>query len=129
MKTCNCTPRQKYEHLLSPINVGGIWLRNRMMTTSMSPGEGYTDAETHKPTQMFLNYLEERAAGGFDLICQTVMMYPQTGLTRHPVPWAFSDEYVDGLSSMSAVVHMLRRFRCGEPCHGRFRRHVHCRQQ
>lgn len=105
MKTCNCTPRQKYEHLLSPINVGGIWLRNRMMTTSMSPGKGYTDAETHKPTQMFLNYLEERAAGGFDLICQTVMMYPQTGVTRHPVPWAFSDEYVDGLSSMSAVVH------------------------
>ena len=105
MKTCNCTPRQKYEHLLSPINDGGIWLSTRMMTTSMSPGKGYTDAETHKPTQMFLNYLEERAAGGFDLICQTVMMYPQTGVTRHPVPWAFSDEYVDGLSSMSAVVH------------------------
>lgn len=96
---------QAYSHLLSPITVGGLHLRNRMITTSMSPGEGYTDAVTHKPTQMFLNYLEERAAGGFDLICQTVMMYPQTGVTRHPVPWAFSDEYVEGLSAMAAVVH------------------------
>ena len=97
--------KQKYEHLLSPIKVGGLWLRNRMITTSMSPGKGYTDPETHKPTQMFLNYLEERAAGGFSLITQTVMMYPQTGVTRHPVPWAFSDEYVPGLQSMAEVVH------------------------
>ena len=97
--------KEKYAHLLSPIQVGGLWLRNRMMTTSMSPGKGYTDGETHKPTQMFLNYLEERAAGGFALICQTVMMYPQTGVTRHPVPWAFSDEYVPGLSAMAEVVH------------------------
>ncbi len=97
--------KRKYEHLLSPIKVGGLWLRNRMITTSMSPGKGYTDSETHKPTQMFLNYLEERAAGGFSLITQTVMMYPQTGVTRHPVPWAFSDEYVPGLSSMAEVVH------------------------
>ena len=82
---------KKYEHLLSPINVGGIQLTNRMMTTSMSPGLGYTDPVTHTPTQMFLNYLEERAAGGFELICQTVMMYPQSTVTRHPVPWAFSD--------------------------------------
>lgn len=99
------TGKNRYGHLLSPITVGGIRLSNRMMTTSMSPGRGYTDAETHKPTQMFLNYLEERAAGGFELICQTVMMYPQTGVTRHPVPWAFSDEYVPGLSSMAEVVH------------------------
>lgn len=97
--------KNKYKHLLAPINVGGLWLRNRMMTTSMSPGAGYTDPETHMPTQMFLNYLEERAAGGFDLICQTVMMYPQTGVTRHPVPWAFSEDHVAGLASMSAVVH------------------------
>lgn len=105
MKKCNCSAVKKYEHLLSPICVGGLWLRSRMMTTSMSPGKGYTDADTHMPTQMFLNYLEQRAAGGFDLICQTVMMYPQTGVTRHPVPWAFSEEHVAGLASMSDVVH------------------------
>ena len=105
MKSCNCAPDSKYKHLLSPINVGGLWLRNRMMTTSMSPGLGYTDCVTHMPTQMFLNYLEERAAGGFDLICQTVMMYPQSPEARHPIPWAFAEEHVEGLSKMSAVVH------------------------
>ena len=52
MKSCNCAPDSKYKHLLSPINVGGLWLRNRMMTTSMSPGLGYTDCVTHMPTQM-----------------------------------------------------------------------------
>ena len=51
------------------------------------------------------NYLEERAAGGFDLICQTVMMYPQSPEARHPIPWAFAEEHVEGLSKMSAVVH------------------------
>ena len=105
MKSCNCAPDSKYKHLLSPINVGGLWLRNRMMTTSMSPGLGYTDCVTHMPTQIFLNYLEERAAGGFDLICQTVMMYPQSPEARHPIPWAFAEEHVEGLSKMSAVVH------------------------
>ncbi len=101
----NSNNAAKYKHLLSPINVGGLWLKNRMVTTSMSPGHGYTDEETHMPTQMFLNFLEERAAGGFSLIAQTVMMYPQTGTTRHPVPWAFSDEHVEGLSKMAEAVH------------------------
>lgn len=59
MKSCNCAPDSKYKHLLSPINVGGLWLRNRMMTTSMSPGLGYTDCVTHMPTQT-LGFKENR---------------------------------------------------------------------
>lgn len=33
------------------------------------------------------------------------MMYPQSPEARHPIPWAFAEEHVEGLSKMSAVVH------------------------
>ena len=59
-----------FPRLSSPIRVGSLTLRNRMMTTSMSPGAGYV--EDNRPTRQFLNYLEERAAGETDVIVVAV---------------------------------------------------------
>jgi NADH:flavin oxidoreductases, Old Yellow Enzyme family len=68
----------------------------------MSPGRGYTSDE-FKPTQRFLNYLEERAQGGFALICQSVAFYPRQ--SRHPLPNAYSGEHIPHLRAMADVVH------------------------
>ena len=113
MKSCNCAPDSKYKHLLSPINVGGLWLRNRMMTTSMSPGLGYTDCVTHMPTQMFLNYLEERAAGGFDLILcgkqttdgDTAQVGPEVAEWLH-IPSVSNVRRIDRTEETGIVVEM-----------------------
>ncbi|MDD5807242.1 MAG: hypothetical protein PUD02_07920, partial [Eggerthellales bacterium] len=60
----------KYPILGSPIKINGMTMPNRMITTSMSPGEGYVDG-TNQPTQRMANYLAERAAGQTGLIIQT----------------------------------------------------------
>lgn len=92
----------QFKHLFSPINVANLTLRNRLITTSMSPGLGYTTYEG-KPTQRFLNYLEERARGGVALICQSVAFYPRQSI--HPVPHAFKEEHIPHLKQMAEVVH------------------------
>ena len=52
----------QYPVLGSPLQVNGITLKNRMITTSMSPGAGYVTKD-NRPTQRLANYLEERAEG------------------------------------------------------------------
>lgn len=92
--------------LSSPIAVGGVTLKNRMMTTSMSPGVGYVD-EDSKPTARFLHYLEQRAAGQTALICQTVSPHERTKEFpgHHRLPAAFDLSCTPHLQQMADVVH------------------------
>lgn len=94
----------KLETLCSPIQVGNLTLRNRMISTSMSPGRGYTSDED-KPTQRFLNYLEERAQGGLAAICQSVSPWPKDHTIMAPMPHCFSEEHIPHLQQMAEVVH------------------------
>lgn len=104
-----------FPKLSTPIKVGSVTLKNRMMTTSMSPGEGYV--EDNKPTQQFLNYLEERAAGETALICQTVCPFERTPEHPggHPLPAAFDESCVAGLQPMAEVVHRHGGLLVGQP--------------
>lgn len=101
--------------LSSPIKVGSLTMRNRMMTTSMSPGHGYVTNEG-VPTQRLLNYLEERAAGGTALICQTIAFYPRivTG-HLHPLPLGFSNEHLPYLRAMAERVQKHGGLIIGQP--------------
>lgn len=95
----------KLAQLCSPINVGKLKLRNRMITTSMAPGLGYATPEGG-PTQIWLNYLEERAAGKLALILQSVTFvkkYP--GEPESDMPAAYKEEHIPGLRLASEVVH------------------------
>ena len=112
MKTRRC------EILASPIKVGNIMLKNKLMTTSMSPVRGYIEDEA--PTIQMLNYLEERAAGGLGLMCQTVLPFtrkdrPEGLPPVHPLPAAYDEDSLPGLTAMAEVV---RRHDCalvGQP--------------
>ncbi|MCG2800226.1 MAG: FAD-dependent oxidoreductase [Cellulomonas sp.] len=92
--------------LSSPIRVGGVTLKNRMLTTSMSPGIGYVD-EDSKPTARFLHYLELRAAGQTALICQTVDPHEHTPEfpAHHRLPGASGPGSLPHLQQMADVVH------------------------
>lgn len=102
--------------LSSPIRVGGVTFRNRMMTTSMSPGAGYTD-ENSRPTQRFLNYLEQRAAGQTAMITQTVCPHERSaehpGLS--PMPACYDDSCIPHLRAMAEVVHKHGGLLFGQP--------------
>jgi 2,4-dienoyl-CoA reductase (NADPH2) len=104
--------------LASPIKVGKLTLKNKMMTTSMSPCKGYIEGE--RPTQQMLNYMEERAAGGLGLMCQTVLPFTRKdrpeGLPHvHPLPAAYDDDCLPSLRSMAAVVQKHNCVLVGQP--------------
>lgn len=104
----------QFPKLITPIRVGNLMLKNRMMTTSMSPGHGYVTDEGG-PTKRMLNYLEERAAGEMALICQTVAFFYRNPEHGHPLPYAYNDSHLEGLKRMAHVVHKHGGLLIGQP--------------
>jgi 2,4-dienoyl-CoA reductase (NADPH2) len=92
----------KFKNIFSPIDVGSMHMKNRLMSTSMSPGEGYTGKDM-KPTQRFYNYLEERAKGGLGAICQTISFY-RMDPEGHLLPQAFDESHIPHMKKMAEVV-------------------------
>lgn len=109
---------RRCEMLASPIKVGKLTLKNKLMTTSMSPCKGYIEDEA--PTIQMLNYMEERAAGGLALMCQTVLPFtrkdrPEGLPPVHPLPGAYDEDCLPGLAAMSNVVHKHDCVLVGQP--------------
>lgn len=103
--------------LSSPIKIGNLTMKNRLMTTSMSPGHEYATMDGI-PTARFYNYLEERAAGGTALMCQTVCFYPRLESQKehlHPLPLGYCEEHLPYLSKMAEVVHKHDGLIIGQP--------------
>ncbi len=88
---------KQYPILGSPLKVNGVTLKNRMITTSMSPGHGYVDDDNH-PTDRLAAYLEERAAGGTAMIIQTICPWKRTDIEGlHPLPCCYGESCVPEL--------------------------------
>lgn len=100
--------------LSSPINIGNLTMKNRILATSMSPGHGYV-TDNGEPTKRMLNYLEERAAGETALMCQTVAFFHRTPEDGHPLPFAYNDSHLAGLKEMSDVVNKHGGLLIGQP--------------
>lgn len=91
--------------LSSPLKVNGITLKNRMMTTSMSPGVGYI-ADDNRPADRVINYLEERAAGGYSLINFTICFWKRNeGDGLVPLASCYDESCIPDLKRMTDVVH------------------------
>ncbi len=93
----------KLPHLFTPLKVGNLILKNRLIHTSMSPGPGYA-LSGGKPTQRLFNYLEERARGGVALICTSVGFYP-SDISGDHFTAAYSEEHITDLRKLVDVVH------------------------
>lgn len=106
----------RFPTLSAPVRVGSVTLRNKMMTTSMSPGKGYVDGD-YRPTQRFLNYLEERAEGQTALIVQTVDPHqrPAEHPAHHVLPAASDESCLPHLKQMAEVVHRHDGLLVGQP--------------
>ena len=107
---------RRCEMLSSPIKIGKLTMKNRMMTTSMSPGHGYVENE--RPTQRMLNYMEERAAGGLGLMCQTIAPFyrdvdPESSI--HPLPGCYDEACLPSMRAMAEVIHKHDGLLVGQP--------------
>ena len=90
-------------HLFTPIKVGNLTLKNRLIHTSMAPGPGYA-LPGGKPSQRLINYLEERAKGGVALLCTSVGFY-ESDLTSEHYTAAYRDEHIPDLKKVAEAVH------------------------
>lgn len=89
-------------HLFTPIKVGNLILKNRLIQTSMGLGPGYILAG--KPTKRLINFLEERAKGGVSLICTSVGFYPSDVHGEHCMA-AYAHENIPDLQKVVESVH------------------------
>ena len=92
---------KEYPILGSPLKVNGVTLKNRMITTSMSPGLGYVTPD-NRPTQRLANYLEERAAGQTAMIIQTIVPWKRNELEAsnpmiHALPSCYDETCIPDL--------------------------------
>jgi len=93
----------KFEKLLSPIKIGGLELKNRMvmapMVTNYCTREGFV-------TQRVKDYYEERAKGGVALIIVEAgsISYP-FGLTTAKQIGLYDDRQISGLKELVEVIH------------------------
>ena len=101
------------EHLFTPIKVGNLNLKNRLIHTSMAPGPGYS-LLGGKPSPRLINYLEERAKGGAALLCTSVGFYNSDTAGEHYVA-AYLDEHIPDLRKIAEAVHKYRTLIVGQP--------------
>lgn len=92
-----------YEHLLSPISVGPMELRNRMVMAPMGVeivgGDGFAN-------EAITAYYEERARGGVGLVITEVcaMSYPRGANSVHQLGLS-DDRYIPALQNLTNQVH------------------------
>jgi 2,4-dienoyl-CoA reductase-like NADH-dependent reductase (Old Yellow Enzyme family) len=88
-------------HLLSPLAIGPVTVRNRIVSTSHQT----TLVADHLPTDEFVAYQEARAAGETGLIImEAVAVAPSGLLTAHTIG-GYLEPIVDGYRRVAAAVH------------------------
>ena len=109
---------KQYPLLASPLQVNGVTLKNRMITTSMSPGEGYVTKD-NRPTSRLARYLEERAAGQVAMITQTVCPWKRNEHDPehiHELPSCYDESCIPDLRKyMIEPVHKHGGLICAQP--------------
>ncbi|MCR1783740.1 FAD-dependent oxidoreductase [Nocardioides carbamazepini] len=89
------------ELMFSPIEVGGVCLRNRVVV----PGHTTNFAEHNLPTRRHAAYLGERARGGAGLIITEAIRVHPTSAGRHLSLGSFDDASVPAYAQLVEAVH------------------------
>lgn len=108
---------REYPILGSPLQVNGVTLKNRMITTSMSPGLGYVNKD-NQATSRLGSYLRERAAGQTALIIQTICSWKRNELDveLHELPSCYDESCIPNLQEhMVNPVHEEGGLICAQP--------------
>ncbi len=92
---------EHFPQLFSPLAIGGVTLRNRIVST----GHDTVMAENGLVTDQLVAYHEARAAGGVGLIVlQVAAVHPTAEYTSHAL-MAYEDDCIPGFRRLAATIH------------------------
>ena len=92
-----------YEHLLSPMNIGTMTVKNRTVMTAAEFSLGQPDGS---PTEQLMDYYEERAKGGVGLIIPGVTRVNNTaGVATFTQLSMGSDRNIEPMGEMAKRIH------------------------
>jgi len=89
------------DHLFSPLPIGGVTLRNRIVSTSHQTSL----VHDHLPTDDLIAYHEERARGGVAMICIEATAIHHTGLLTAHTVGGYLPEIVPAYRRLAEAVH------------------------
>lgn len=92
----------RFENLLSPIKIGSMEVKNRIVMPPMGTDQGNTDGSINDG---FSAYYVERAKGGFGLITTEVMAVDPLGRSVSREPGIWSDDHISDLKKMIDECH------------------------
>lgn len=87
--------------LLSPVTLGSLKLRNRVVL----PGHTTNFGHGNRPTARHAAYLAERAQGGVGLVITEAIRVHPTSAGRHISLGSFDDDSIEDYASMVSAVH------------------------
>ena len=94
-----------FEHLLSPMNIGTLTIKNRTVMTAAEMSLGQPDGT---PTERLMDYYEERAKGGVGLIIPGVTRVNDMGAASTYTQLAMSHDYhIEPMREMVNKLHSL----------------------
>jgi len=89
---------KKYQHILSPINIGSLTLQNRI---ALAPMGNHLQGEGGSVTEELIAYLRRRAHGGTALIITPFCSTTNDNLTLS----AYTDDSIPGFSALADAIH------------------------
>ncbi len=93
---------EQFKYLFTPIQIGGVTVRNRILITAH--GKGYAD-DDHMPTERYAYYYGERAKGGVGLIVTECMAVHYTAPPVVKEVYAFDKRAIPGLKRIVDAIH------------------------
>ncbi|MBY6412169.1 FAD-dependent oxidoreductase [Rhodococcus sp. BP-252] len=103
-----------FPHLFSPIQLGGITLKNRLVALPAGTSMAVDGVPTHGDTEHF----ERLAAGGVGMIIGgATVVHPTTTLRSRKLIEAYRDEFVPAAAAKVEAVHRHGAKFVGQLCH------------
>ncbi len=94
---------QRYPRLFSPLDIGNITVRNRLMQTAHAKVFGMRDGLTN---QREVHYQRERARGGLGLIITgNRLVHPTSNTGSRGFNWGYRKEIIERERAVTDVVH------------------------
>ena len=91
-----------FHHLFSPIKVGSLELRNRIVNTAH--GTGFT--KDHVFTDQHVHYYAERARGGVAMIItESASVHPTSNIGMQDTLWGYDRAIVPAYRKVAGAVH------------------------
>lgn len=99
----NCKKETPYPHLFSPIRIGNIRLKNRIIAAPTSPSMITTDGHF---TPEMTAYLEEKAKGGFGVVTYgEAIVHSKTGKSHNKQLQLDSFGVKQGMAQVARAIH------------------------